>query len=64
MSKNIRVGSKISIVGLLPFEFNNYLDYSQQYTIVNINYYKAYPITIYADSRLICLTLENIMLID
>lgn len=62
MNKKLEIGSKVYIKVLLPFALSKTINYDKLYTVIAIDYFKAYPITIYTNHSFIYLTLDNIML--
>ncbi|WP_066498304.1 hypothetical protein [Abyssisolibacter fermentans] len=62
MKSKLDLGSKVYIEGLLPFEYQNLVDYNKLYTVIGINYYIPYQITISIKDNPISVTLNNIRL--
>lgn len=62
MFNKLKIGNKIYLKGILPFEIYSLVDFNTKYTIVNIDYSMSYPITIVADNNYIHLVLDNVKL--
>lgn len=60
MNRIPNIGDKVLIVDLLPF--NSPLTKSKRYTVVKVNLYSSYPITIFTNNNFYHLTLFNIKL--
>lgn len=64
MDKNLKIGQKVYIQGVLPLKLSELVNFNTPYTVVSINYYESFPITIDVNNIYISLPLDCVKPID
>jgi len=62
MSKDIKPGDMIYVVGLLPFKQKDLINRGNKYKVIDVNYYKSLEVTIDVNGKELSLTLHNVEL--